>query len=281
MWGGARDVGCGRVDVCVVGTRSRPVAPARLSRWTTWPWTSRSRDSTANHCCASPRCVGGGGSAQMQRPRRARLVDARRTVARPLPARAPYGRTTPTGVSPRGRRVRAHAVTVAGWTRRGAVSGVCVGRVCVRRCVLSATTRRAAVGINHALDDAFAWLDAESLLHATVVCRRWAERTTRDGVWRGRVVEVGWGGRGARAGTTPTGARSTCARVPAPRRLRDDRPATRTGPDAVRRRRLAGLCPAVRPCEFAAGARTVHLYDAAAARTAGTLPVGSPPLLPP
>ena len=129
----------------------------------------------------------------------------------------------------------------------------------------------------HALDAVLAWLDAESLLRAAMVCRRWAGRATRDGAWRGRVAEVAWT-RGVRAHDAYRRSLNVRARW---RRGRVTATALMLGRGrllcadgdwlavAVRGR---GLCWTGGAAELEE-TRTVYLYDAAVSRTVGTLPV--------
>ena len=129
----------------------------------------------------------------------------------------------------------------------------------------------------HALDAVLAWLDAESLLRAAMVCRRWAARATQDGAWRGRVVAAAW-----TRGMTPRDAYVRSLRVRA--RWRSGRVAALGLAHGEQRvlaadgdwlacacgypvtgRAVMPYCPVVQT-------RCVRIHDTTAARTVGVLP---------
>ena len=128
---------------------------------------------------------------------------------------------------------------------------------------------------HNALDATFAWLDGESLLRAGAACRRWRERATRRDAWHGRVTEVGW-----TRGMRPHDAYLCSLNVQARWRRRHIAATT------LLQGRGAMLCAdgdwlafrqlgrEVRPSgQFEPWSHTVRIYDAAAARTVGTLTV--------
>ena len=139
--------------------------------------------------------------------------------------------------------------------------------------------RSAGMDDAHALDAVLAWLDAESLLRAAMVCRRWAERAARDEAWRGRVAAAtGWT-RGVRERdayrrSLNVRARWRRGRVPAVTLSMDFHSEVLCGDDdrlAFTQRRHE-----VRWADGSADvalSRTVRIYDVAAARAVGTLPV--------